>query len=210
MYHRIDLFVLLDLLLAIFWLYPRTLSANPLPPLVPAVHSFVPSGDGDDHTFRLASTFRLVVDASQASARSANDTTLIPPTLRDFAQTFLSDLQDVFHSNVVIEEIDITPDFAPHNGDIVLTLLPPSIAQTYTLAQGTPTTEGYKMVITNSSVNIMGAGPKGVFWGTRTLLQGLILSNKSFPSGTINDQPDWATRGFMLGKLIKIFQQIDC
>ncbi|GJJ08838.1 hypothetical protein Clacol_003057 [Clathrus columnatus] len=178
------------------WVYSRLLNAKSLPPLIPAVHSFSPSTNDND--FHLASRFRIVVDASQASARSENDTTLIPPTLRGFGETFLSDLQELFDSNVNIEEIDLPPNFVPENGDIILTLLPSSIAQTYTLAKGTPTVEGYEMVVTSSSVKISGSGPKGAFWATRTLLQGLILANKTFPSGTIKDQPDWSTRGFML------------
>ena len=37
------------------------------------------------------------------------------------------------------------------------------------------------------------------FWATRTLLQGLVLGDGRFPNGVIDDQPDWATRGIMLG-----------
>lgn len=196
---QFDLPVIFNLLWLFLWLsYPQTIHTNLLPPLIPAVHSFTPSGK--NNTFHLASTFRIVVDTSQASSRSTNDTTLIPPTLREFAQTFLADIQEIFSSNAVIEEVDITPDFVPEHGDIVLTLLPFAAAQNYVLAKGTFTEEGYEMVVTDSSVKIMGSGPKGVFWGTRTLLQGLILTSKSFPTGIIKDQPDWETRGFMLGK----------
>lgn len=200
---QFDLPMFVKLLWLFLWLYPQTIHASLLPSLIPAVHSFTPSGKND--TFHLASTFRIVVDASQASSRSTNDTTLIPPTLLEFAQTFLSDIQEIFSSNAAIEEIDVTPDFVPEHGDIVLTLLPSAAAQNYVLAKGTFTEEGYEMVVTNSSVEIMGSGPKGVFWGTRTLLQGLILASKSFPIGIIKDQPDWETRGFMLGKFTLIW-----
>jgi hexosaminidase len=91
---------------------------------------------------------------------------------------------------------DVQP---PSNGDIVLTLLPNATAETFTLAKGTPTTEGYQLDVRSSAVIISGSGAKGVFWGTRTLLQGLVLGNGSFPVGIIKDQPDWQTRGFMLG-----------
>jgi hypothetical protein len=68
------------------------------------------------------------------------------------------------------------------------------------LVNGSPTTEGYEMQVTSQAVKIAGSGAKGVFWGTRTLLQGLVLSNQQFPASTILDQPDWKTRGAMLGK----------
>lgn len=198
----------LSLFVNLCWLflclsYLQTIHANLLPPLVPAVHSFTPSGQND--TFHLAPTFRIVVDASKASSRSTNDTTLIPPTLREFAETFLSDIQEIFSLSAAIEEIAISPDFVPKHDDIILTLLPSAAAQNYVLAKGTFTEEGYEMVVTSSFVKIMGSGPKGVFWGTRTLLQGLILTSKSFPTGIIKDQPDWETRGFMLDVARKFY-----
>lgn len=168
-----------------------------LPPTIPAVHSWKLSAHPE---FILPRTVRVVIDAEHAQSRKDNGLTLIPPTLSDFANTFVGDLQELFpstHVKVVIQHL--LPSTLPDDGDIILTLLPDAIASNLTLAKGAPTTEGYAMEIRTSSVIISGAGAKGVFWGTRTLLQVLVLTDGTFPSGSIMDQPDWQTRGFMLG-----------
>ncbi|KAF8590712.1 glycoside hydrolase family 20 protein [Ramaria rubella] len=171
--------------------------ATALPPVVPAVHSFSRTGPGGD--FHLPSRVRIVVDAAHASSRDDNGLSLIPPTLSSFANTFAVDLEETFpQTKVAVTIASVGPSFEPQEGDIILTILPDVTAATFTLAKGSPTSEGYKMEVTSSTVTISGAGSKGSFWGTRTLLQGLALTKGSFPAGIISDQPDWETRGFML------------
>lgn len=172
-------------------------ATSTLPPIVPAVHNFTGSPNGD---FKLASHARIVVDAAQASSREDNGLSLIPPTLSSFAYTFAADLKETFpktEATVILANLD---DFNPRNGDIILTILSNASASNFTLAKGIPTSEGYEMEVNGTAITIKGSGAKGSFWGTRTLLQGLILTNGSFPGGVIKDQPDWQTRGFMLGK----------
>ncbi|KIJ38394.1 glycoside hydrolase family 20 protein, partial [Sphaerobolus stellatus SS14] len=174
----------------------REAIARDLPPLIPAVHSFTSASSA---SFKLPRQVRVVIDVAQAQSRKDNGLTLIPPTLTDFANTFVADLKELFPETVVrVVTGEILPSTMPSSGDIVLTLVPESIAQTFPLAKGVPTTEGYQMDVRTSAVIISGGGPKGVFWGTRTLLQGLVLGGASFPVGTIRDHPDWQTRGFML------------
>lgn len=58
--------------------------------------------------------------------------------------------------------------------------------------------EGYAMNIAGGEVMLAAQSAKGLFWGTRTLLQ-LISSGKgSLPCGKIEDVPRFGLRGFML------------
>jgi hexosaminidase len=167
------------------------------PSVVPAVHSFSGSPDGD---FTLPSQVHIIVDAAHASSRDDNGLSLIPPTLSSFAQTFAADLKQLFPQTSVTVTNESIGSSEQTGGDIVLTILPDADAANYTLAKGSPTSEGYELNVSSSGVTISGSGAKGSFWGTRTLLQGLALRNGSFPAGLIKDQPDWQTRGFMLGE----------
>ena len=170
-------------------------------PVVPAVHNFSSSSNGDFHL--PSSHVRVIVDEARASSRDDGGQSLIPPTLSSFAHTFAADVEELFpgtHVTVILANVG---DFKPQIGDIVLTIQPNTTqsASGFTLANGSPTSEGYEMEVSNSTVTISGSGAKGSFWGTRTLLQGLTLTKGSFPGGIIKDQPDWKTRGFMLGKI---------
>lgn len=58
--------------------------------------------------------------------------------------------------------------------------------------------EGYALRITDR-VAITAPKSKGLFWGTRSLLQmAEQQSNQSLPKGVVRDYPDYAVRGFML------------
>ncbi|KAF9456437.1 glycoside hydrolase [Collybia nuda] len=173
----------------------RTVTAAFLP-IVPAVHTFATSSAGD---YQLPSSLRIVVDAAQASSREDNGLSLIPPTLSAFAQTFASDLRQTFPTTTAtVVTLDVGAGFTPNKGDIILTILPDTAAAQFTLAGGSHTTEGYQLTTTSSSITISGSGAKGSFWGTRTVLQGLVINGGKIPGGIVKDQPDWETRGFML------------
>ncbi|MBJ3809278.1 family 20 glycosylhydrolase [Streptomyces flavofungini] len=60
--------------------------------------------------------------------------------------------------------------------------------------------EAYRLKITDGSVGVVGGGNKGLYYGTRTLLQSVLGSpdRASLPVGTIVDYPNYAVRGFML------------
>ncbi|KAF9240848.1 glycoside hydrolase family 20 protein [Melanogaster broomeanus] len=74
----------------------------------------------------------------------------------------------------------------------------------HTYYSGFATVEGYDFTISNTSYVISGSGPIGAWWGTRTLLQQLVLSQHgddvrySVPAGSGTDSPGWEVRGFML------------
>ncbi|WP_223864376.1 MULTISPECIES: family 20 glycosylhydrolase [unclassified Streptomyces] len=60
--------------------------------------------------------------------------------------------------------------------------------------------EAYRLKTTDGSVDIIGGGDKGLYYGTRTLLQAVLgsLDRTSLPVGTAVDYPNYAVRGFML------------
>ncbi|KAJ3535903.1 hypothetical protein NM688_g6912 [Phlebia brevispora] len=162
-----------------------------LPPLVPAVHSFHPSSG----SFELSDHLAVLVDQKYVMSTRDNGLSLIPPSLLSFAQTFTYDLQELFPS--LSTRVSIVSEDALHSAqDFVFFTL--SSQGNHTLADGSPTTEGYDMNIASNGITIRGSGAKGAFWATRTVLQGLILGDGRFPNGLISDQPDWETRGIML------------
>ena len=64
--------------------------------------------------------------------------------------------------------------------------------------------EGYSMGI-HQKVSIEAPTAKGVFWGTRTLLQMLYKQQTKLQKGTIRDWPQFPNRGFMLDVGRKFF-----
>lgn len=168
--------------------------ATSFPPLVPAVHSIQSHGR---HDFIINDTLHILVDQSVANSNLDNGLTLIPPTLNTFANVFAADVKELFpHTKVTVSVIPAS-GVSSLTGYVFLTM---SSGVNSTVASGSPTSEGYEMVVTPTGVTITGAGAKGAFWATRTLLQGLVQTKGRFPSSTITDQPDWPTRGLMLGR----------
>lgn len=177
----------------VLWLSAVIICArSAFPDFIPAVHTFTSSKLPD---FILPRQLTIVVDERVANSTKDNGLTLIPPTLLSFASTFASDIEELFPGT----SAKVITGGAPSrtwSGFIYMTI---SDSLNATLADGTATTEGYMLDSSPSGITITGSGAKGAFWGTRTLLQGLVLSQRHFPSGSITDQPDWRTRGFMLG-----------
>ncbi|KAL1746093.1 glycoside hydrolase superfamily, partial [Schizophyllum fasciatum] len=77
-------------------------------------------------------------------------------------------------------------------------------AANHTLYNGIPTDEGYDFEITDTIYTISGSAPLGTWWGTRSLLQQVILSASDdlsalqIPTGKGSDSPGWEIRGVML------------
>lgn len=59
-------------------------------------------------------------------------------------------------------------------------------------------TQGYRLRIAPSLIDICGSDPAGLFYGVMTLLQVLDQSDGVLPSGAIDDWPDFPVRGVML------------
>lgn len=131
-------------------------AAAEFPSVVPAVHSFTSSGEG---SFSLPSTLTIVVDQDVASTTDDDGLTLIPPTLLSFAKTFASDAESVF-SGVTAQ---VSTGTSTTKADVFMTIMSEAEAANFTLAKGTPTSEGYSMTITSSSVVISGSGARGPY-----------------------------------------------
>ncbi|KAL8363432.1 hypothetical protein RB601_009282 [Gaeumannomyces tritici] len=132
----------------------------------------------------------IVVDEAHAASRDTRGLTLIPPTLREFAETFAGDVGSVLGQN-----IPVVTGTAAAPGAIFLTL---GDAWDYLDVAGRETSEGYTLETTTDGLIVRGASPLGVWWGTRTVLQQAIIGNGSLPLGRAVDSPGWESRGMML------------
>jgi hexosaminidase len=150
----------------------------------------VPYNSSGSSAFDLSKIGSILVDFRYESSVDDNGQTLIPPTLKEFAETFGNDINATFGHRPVIG----TGGKLANNG-IFLTLGNPSV---YIDAAGRETSEGYSITVNSTGATIEGASPLGAWWGTRTLLQQAVLNNGSVPHGSGKDSPGWATRGMML------------
>ncbi|KAL4949261.1 glycoside hydrolase superfamily [Aspergillus filifer] len=139
---------------------------------------------------------KIFIEESFASVRDTDGLTLIPPSGYDFAEVFLADLNGITGLNWSLETVKSLPEPAQANGAILLGFFTNNTT-TLTYENGLPTTEAYDLTITPSSISINGTGARGMFWGTRTLLQLLLSSNQTLPTLKTTDTPAYATRGYM-------------
>jgi hexosaminidase len=160
-------------------------------PTVPFTNS--PGGKA----FKLQDIQAVLVDPEYASATDTQGSTLIPPTLLDFATTFTEDLNSYLqeqHGNVMSLTAD-SGTYGPEKKYIYLTL---GSAGDFLDAASRETSEGYTLSVTQTGITITGASPLGVWWGTRSLLQQAALNGGQVPLGTGTDAPGWGVRGVML------------
>ncbi|KAJ5654697.1 hypothetical protein N7490_001700 [Penicillium lividum] len=146
-----------------------------------------------DKGFSLATVDRVIyVHEEFASWRDSNGPTLIPPSLEEFARTFLTDLELFSNTSWSYKTVKKLPTSA---SGIFLGLEPENSQFTY--EDGTPSEEGYEVVIEDGRASIYGSGARGMWWGTRTLLQQIILNGVLVP-GRLTDAPAFPIRGMML------------
>lgn len=166
-------------------------------PQIPSVQSFFPDELG--RVFILGPETRIFVDEAFAFNNSSHSDGI---TLLDFADTFQSDLIEM--TSFMLPPVQVIPfsqTLSIDTSTIVLTL---NLSSTHTHYSGSPTLEGYDFHVSNSSYVISGSDPIGVWWGTRTLLQQLALSEQecngtyTILTGDGTDSPGWEVRGFML------------
>ncbi|KAI0399997.1 putative beta-N-hexosaminidase [Xylaria palmicola] len=175
------------------WLFlPGAIAASLqlLPPVPLASHNQTTVG------FSLDAISRAVyITRSLASRRDTSGLSLIPPSGLEFARTFVQDLKESSGEKWSLEINDAPP---PDATGIFLQELCGEAGQ-LTYEDGTPTEEGYVMEIGANRAVIHGSGSRGMFWGTRTLLQQLVLSNwTALPELNVTDAPAYGTRGYML------------
>ncbi|KAI4710010.1 hypothetical protein J4E89_005242 [Alternaria sp. Ai002NY15] len=175
------------LILVLSQLIGLVTALQPLPPVSPRY------SNSDDLGFSIGTDARKIyIDRSFATKRDSEGLTLIPPTAYGFAETFHTDISSLFGGSWTLEQVDDFPLTGIHIGPI----RDSNLSLIY--ENGQPTEEGYELEVTNGTVYIGGAGARGMFWGTRTLLQKLLIDNGSLMPGRIVDAPAYSTRGFML------------
>ncbi|KAF9871825.1 glycosyl hydrolase family 20 [Colletotrichum karsti] len=133
---------------------------------------------------------KIIVHDEYAESRDEAGETLIPPTLRSFAETFAEDLVSVLDLS-----IPVSTGAEAEEGSIFLTL---DDATAFKDAAGRDTSEGYALNVTVDGIRIAGASPLGAWWGTRTVLQQMVLRGGEVELGYGVDSPGWGTRGMML------------
>ncbi|PVH95501.1 glycoside hydrolase family 20 protein [Periconia macrospinosa] len=169
---------------------------QPLPPIEWTSNSSSSSSSSSSsgNGFTLAGVpTTIYIQKSFANITDKNGLTLIPPTAYEFANTFRQDLAQLFGGNWDLKSVDASPS----QGIYLRAFRSNSSLPTY--QNGDDTEEAYELEVGNGLVTIGGTGARGMFWGTRTLLQQLSIANgSSIPSGRIVDAPAYATRGYML------------
>lgn len=136
---------------------------------------------------------KIYIASSFADHADTEGLTLIPPFAYEFAETFRHDISQLFGDDWTIEPVDTFPDsgifLGRFRGD----------ASQLKYENGVDTEEGYELEISAGTVFIGGTGARGMFWGTRTLLQELLIANgTTLAPGRTADAPAYATRGWML------------
>ncbi|KAM0244676.1 hypothetical protein ACHAP5_006019 [Fusarium lateritium] len=178
------------LVIAAFLAVPFSVQAQDLiPPLLESAASF------QEETWSIESSSKVIfIENEFAGVSDTDGLTLIPPTAYDFATTFRDDLAKVTGFNWTLKQVSKLPTNATgislgaYTGD----------ASDLTYENGKSTSEGYELQINSRRVFIGGNGARGMWWGTRTLLQ-LLLAGNGTATGTIGrDAPVYATRGYML------------
>lgn len=139
---------------------------------------------------------KIYIERGFASSRDSEGLSLIPPTALEFANLFQQDLNELTASNWTVELVDQLSRNSSLNG-ILLGNFTGNVSK-LAYENGTPTSEGYELVITSERAFIGGASARGMWWGTRTLLQMILSQNGSLEPSSIVDAPAYATRGFML------------
>lgn len=105
----------------------------------------------------------------------------------DFADKFTEELQQIVHK-ATQQQTRIVPVSEGETADIVLT----------TESDCRLGDEGYALSITPNGVQLVADTEKGLFWGTRSLLQMIVSGKGALPCGKAEDAPRFGLRGFML------------
>ncbi|KAI6756191.1 hypothetical protein HG530_011927 [Fusarium avenaceum] len=160
-----------------------------IPPILESTASF------QEETWSIDSSPKVIyIDDKFASVSDTDGLTLIPPTAHDFAITFRDDLAQITGVNWTLKHVSKLPtntsgiSLGAYTGE----------ASDLTYENDKSTSEGYEIQINSRRVFIGGNGARGMWWGTRTLLQLLLAGNGTAIGNIGRDAPAYATRGYML------------
>ncbi|KAI0110339.1 beta-hexosaminidase [Nemania sp. FL0031] len=142
-------------------------------------------------TYSVSHLKSVTIDSAYTGWTDTAGDNLNPRTLREFAGVFLSDFFQIWG----FENIDELEATTPKPHTIFLTI---EENAPWKYANGEPSPEGYSLEITAEGIVIRGSSPRGVWWGTRSLIQMSLLSGGNLPIGESVDVPGWKIRGMML------------
>jgi len=165
-----------------------------LPPISQNQLHFTSSGSPQGLNLGNLST-TIYITNRLALRRDSKGLTLIPPSGYEFAQTFLEELGNFTQKKW---SLVAAANISTHLSGIFLDLSDEN-SSNFTYENGLKTDEGYELQVSEGKAVITGSGSRGMWWGTRTLLQQILLSNwTSVPAMNVTDAPAYATRGYML------------
>ncbi|PYH41066.1 beta-N-acetylhexosaminidase [Aspergillus saccharolyticus JOP 1030-1] len=137
----------------------------------------------------------IFITSTFASWRDENGLTLIPPSAGEFAETFRQDVEEMTNTSWVLRVVDTVQ--INETGIFLDFLNKQQVNLTYENKE--PTEEGYELIFDAGRASIRGSGARGMWWGTRTFLQQLLIHDlETVPAGRTLDAPSSVTRGFML------------
>ncbi|KAK8020992.1 glycoside hydrolase family 20 protein [Apiospora arundinis] len=179
-------------------IYPAILFAlgvvalQPLPPPPKSTYN----GPGSGIVFNDSFPRIIYVQSALASRRDTGGLSQIPPSGHEFAETFRDDLTRLTKSEWSLEVVE---SFGNSNKSGLFLDLSRDASADFRYASGESTEEGYILRVLPGRAWITGSGARGMWWGTRTLLQQFMITNwTSVPAGEYTDAPAYATRGYML------------
>lgn len=168
-----------------------------LHPQIPSLDRFIPSSA---QPFTLSGTVQIIVD-SEFAAQSDSDAPY-SPSLLQYATTFREDLLSLTSFPSIPPILLGTLPFTDSANSVVFLSLGAINKTNY---NGKHSLEGYDLDVSSTMFIIRGVGAIGAWWGTRTLLQQIVIgkhdegtSSISIPAGSGFDVPGWEVRGFML------------
>ncbi|KAM5353545.1 hypothetical protein ACJ41O_000195 [Fusarium nematophilum] len=168
---------------------PVALGIDILPPIL---HAAAPSIEVSWSAKSSSKT--IYIDADFAGKSDTDGLTLIPPTAYEFATVFRDDISQLTGFNWTLKRVDKLPS---GSDGIFLGPFSTNVSQP-TYENGKKTSEAYEISTGPDGVFIGGVGARGMWWGTRTLLQLLLVGNGTVSAAKGVDAPAYATRGYML------------
>lgn len=150
----------------------------------------VPFESSSNASFSLKNITSIIVDSHYANLTDAAGSTLIPPTLEAFANTFADDL--AAHN---LHALPLRIGSGASSSSIFLTI---GNSTGFVDAAGRPSNEAYTLDVSKHGIVITGSSPLGAWWGTRSLLQQIVLGDGSIPFGKGTDAAGWGTRGMFV------------
>lgn len=150
----------------------------------------VPFESSSNASLSLKNITSIIIDSRYVNLTDTAGSTLIPPTLEAFANTFADDL-----AAYTLHTLPLRIGSSASSSSIFLTI---GNSTRFVDAAGRPSNEAYTLDVSKHGIVITGSSPLGVWWGTRSLLQQLVLGDGFIHLGKGTDAAGWGTRGMFV------------